>query len=368
MSTASPTEPADGGDDRLGHDLLAARVAALPGLLAGMVDGEFPVDAGGLRALGRVVCTGVGSSEAQARYLAGLLNRYTPVAAGFRPLADFVDAPREGDRGRALVVFSQGMSDNAWLALRRAGSFGRALLFTAATVDGEERAGRPERARRLREFRAAGGEVVGFPPADEYTILIRVLGPLAGLVAARQVAAAVSGGGLARMTRADLAPVLAALAPSPGSRGLAGAVLAGRREWAGGGMFLLPDPLAECAQNLAWKWVEGLFWPAPALTGCLALAHGPFQQLVSAPRPIVRFVPPSGDPQAELAGRAARMLEEAGLTSVAVPLISPPDRQILEAEARLTAVLPLLVRAVGVDQRRWPGRGADGWIYRYPEN
>ncbi|MFM8359439.1 MAG: creatininase, partial [Verrucomicrobiota bacterium] len=323
MSTASLTELVDGGPDGpdgRGHDLLAARVAALPAWLAGMVDAPLPFDAGALRSLGRVVCTGVGRSEAQARYFAGLLHRYTTVAAGFRPLAEFVDAPREGDRGQALVVFSQGMSDNAWLALRRAGSFGRAILFTAATEDGLERAGRPDRARRRREFREAGGEVVGFPPEDEYQILIRVLGPLTGLVAARQAAAVVSGGGLARLTRADLAPVLAALAPSPESRGLAGAVLAGRREWAGGGMFLLPDPLAECAQNLAWKWVEGLFWPAPALTGCLGLAHGPFQQLVSAPRPMVRFVPPPDDPQAELAGRAARMLEEAGLASVPVSL------------------------------------------------
>lgn len=368
MSTASPSEPAPDEADGLGHEVLARRVASLPGLLSAVVERPFDLDTGRLRSLGRVVCTGVGSSEAQARYLAGLLNRHTPVAARFQPLATFLDGPVESDRGLGLVVFSQGLSDNAWLALRQARSYGQAVLFTSATEEGQERAGRPGRARRLREFRAGGGEVIGFPPEDEYTILIRVLGPLAGLVTARQAAAALSNGRLPRLTLQDLAPVLGALESSADASRLAAAVLGRRREWAAGGMFLLPDPLVESGQNLAWKWVEGLFWPAPGLTGCLALAHGPFQQLVAAPRPILRFVPPPGDPQAELAGRAGRMLEAAGLETVPVPLISPPDLQILEADARLTAALPALVQATGVNQRHWPGRGADGLIYCYPEN
>src|SRR5262249_17936819 len=98
---------------REGHALLAERLRALPAALRADVclRGAVP------RAARRFVTTGAGGSGAHGRFLAQLLGEHAGVAARFEPLGRFA-SPLPADAAETvLVVFSQGLSPNAWLAL-----------------------------------------------------------------------------------------------------------------------------------------------------------------------------------------------------------------------------------------------------------
>lgn len=353
MTAPSPSDPCD----PRGHDLLDRRVAAVleavRGVLTATTDGPVRLPPAG------VVVTGVGSSEAHARYLVGLLNRWTPVPAEFVALGAFADPSvlSPSRRERALVVFSQGLAPNARLALDRAGEFAGCVLFTSATEIGQRAAGRPERAELLVRLIEHGAHVVRFPLEDEYTLLVRVLGPACGFAAARRFAAAVAGSLLspaAGMVR-DLEPVVT----GPWPYRVAIRLAAWAEEHSRGFVMVVPAGVAACSQNLVAKFVEGLYWPAPRIVETLELAHGPFQQLLDRPVPV--WVLGSD----ALSRRAAGMLADAGLDPFEVPLPGSPEVAPLMIELLFNPAIAHLVRSLDLDQVNWPGKGQDGSLYQF---
>jgi hypothetical protein len=69
---------------------------------------------------------------------------------------------------------------------------------------------------------------------------------------------------------------------------------------------------------------------------------------------------------ADQADRALTMCRTLMLPAVTVPLNAPAGWQVLEADLRFNEALLPLVTQLGVDQRDWPGRGADAPLYLYP--
>ena len=359
MTTPSPT---DLQADPLGHRVLAKRLEAIPGHLRALV-GEWGARAGISSGPESFVVTGIGSSEAHARFLSWELNR-AGESAEFVPLAAFEGAGAllPGTSGRTLVLFSQGLSRNVRLVLAARHHFRRVSLFTAATREGLGAAGHRDRARMLEELEAEGAEVVGFPLENEYEILIRVIGPACGFLAARlwlESRSLSSAGATTASTILEsiLSPTGFSLATFLTEHGSAAS---------GGIRLLVPPGLAQCGQNLACKMVEGLFWAPPQILDVLSFAHGPFQQLAARRAPVVILRPVGGSVAADQADRAEVMCRSLGLPTVAVPLRAPAGWEVLEAELRFNEALLPLVISHAVDQRNWPGRGADGPLYLYP--
>lgn len=360
MSGGMPMIPV--ADDRLGHRLLAKRLASIPGYWRGMLDSAAAYRARPHGETEDFVVTGIGSSEAHARFLTGELNRGDRVRAEFVPLASFQPgAGRSVVSGhRTLVVFSQGLSRNIRLALDQRSRFHRLILFTAATVSGLRTAGQMDRAGRLEELESAGVEVVRFPLENEYEILIRVVGPSCGFLAARLWMDS-----LAPTWGVDPGRELAAI-EAVDSTGLTTFFESHARACFSGFRILAPPSLAACGQNLVCKWVEGVFGAPPQLLDFLSFAHGPFQQLAAHPAPVVILRPERDSEWSGLADRAIRMCDELDLPVAVVPLIASPGWEVIEAEHRFNlALLPLLER-LGIDQRDWPGRGGDAPLYEYP--
>jgi creatinine amidohydrolase len=348
--------------DPLGFRLLAERVAEVPVWLATLFAGCDELGTRNPESLKRVVATGIGSSEAQARYFVWLLNHCTDVPAVFAPLGSLAEGPSEGTSQSTLAVFSQGLSSNAALVLNQAKYFAKTLVFTAATPEGQRRAGRVERAQLLAWLNSIGAEIIPFPIEDEYTILIRMIGPACGFVAAYRFVAS-----LARTRLPPLAVYLPWLTRfSSGNFGapLVEAIRNDPETWKPGGLILLPAPLLEFCQNVSYKFVEGLFWPPPQLVDMLQFSHGPFQQLAAQPRPVCILRGISALDIA-LADRACAMLTSIGIDPLVVNFDAPSVLGPIALELLFNPMVQELVGHFGIDQVNWPGKGLDGPLYHF---
>jgi hypothetical protein len=346
--------------DEYGHRLLAGRLAQIPAVLSRMLAEPPPPLHPATMESRRFIVTGTGSSEAHARYLTTLLNLHTDRSACYLPLSGFSASQRDAFTGKTLVVFSQGVSPNAQIALRRHREFAHAVLFSATTPEVAAAAGKPDRAALLREFVQTGGEVVVFPLAEEYTTLIRFVGPMAGYLAGLRFAAQLSGCRFPLPAAGELLPLLGTEPPND----LRDAMLERPEIFARGFNLVCAAPISEFAQNLACKFMEGVFWPCPLVSDFLQFAHGPFQQMSAHPRPVVIL---QGDSpmEAELVDRSLRMLNEAGLIAFVVRVNAPPLYSIFGFEAAFNRLVFALMERLGTDQVNWPGKGRDDRLYGF---
>lgn len=339
-----------------GLELLSARIDSIAGQLVHLYD-SFTQRSGRAPALTRLTVTGLGSSEAQARYLVALCHRYSPLEARFIPLVEFGQAePQVGD---TLVVFSQGLSRNTRLALDSRHSFRHRVLFTSASEAGLLASGKPDRARLLVDWIEDGAEVVRFPIEDEYTILIRVVGPACGFLAAHLWLGSLPGNFLPEWTKGQLVHWIQSLQPPV--HWFESQCLSANP----GFVFLVPPLLAVTGYNIACKFVEGLFWSAPHIVDYLSFAHGPFQQLSANPQPVLLFEGAS-DFERDLADRAAAMCVSVGLKFHRLVVPGCPSLSPLLAELALNPVLVALARRFHIEQLDWPGKGLDQPLYAYP--
>jgi creatinine amidohydrolase len=346
--------------DPFGHELLRRRLDLVPRLLLEMAEHPLErVSARTLTARGFLV-TGTGSSEAHARYLVYLLNRHARRPAEFIPLSAFCDMPAEFGRGRVLVVVSQGLSPNALVAIDRHSDFDHLVVFTSSTAEGAEAAGKHDRAARIRALETAGVEFVRSPLEEEYSTLIRFVGPLAVYVAVHQFVRCLAG---------DLLPPLRPEALGGMLRRTADPAVVDRfathaDEFRRGFYLVTGAPLCEFAHNLGYKFLEGVFWSAPAIWDFLQFAHGPFQEVTLQPRPVVLLHGP-GATEEDLAARTRTMLESAGVPCIDIAGSTRAPECIFEYEALFNDLVFRLVERLGVDQRNWPSKGKDDPLYGF---
>jgi len=338
---------------REGHALLRERVRALPAALradAG-VRGALPA---GVR---RVVATGAGSSAAHARFLAQLLAEHAGLAARVEPLGRFAAPPPADAADTLLVVFSQGLSPNAWLALAAPAAWQGVVLVTAsATLPGE-------RGAALAKACAAGVSLWTMPAGDqEFGTLVRMAGPMAGYVTALRLAEA-----LARAAGRDATPLA-----------YDGARVASRIEDAAARVDALVPPLDLTAappsfvttgsygalvQNLPLKLLEGLLVPLPPVWDVLELAHGPLQQAHAGRATFLALARPDAVAEPELMARLAAALDPERHALIRLPATLPAPLAIFEHEALVNALVLRTIAERGVEQVRFPGRERDAALY-----
>lgn len=346
--------------DPKGHALLAQRLAQIPTVLSEMLARGSLSLLPATRASQRFVITGTGSSEAHARYLSMLLNLYTDRAASYLPLSGFTEEHLPAFKGKTLIVFSQGVSPNAQIALRRRHQFSHTILFTATKPETARRAGKTDRAELLQQILDDGGELVEFPLAEEYTTLIRFVGPMAGYLACLQFVATLSSCRFSTPAPGAILPQLDATPPEE----LVEAMLHTPERFSRGFNLVTAAPISDFAQNLACKFMEGLFWPCPPISDFLQFAHGPFQQTTAHPHPVI-ILQGNSALEAELVTRSVHMLRDVGLEAFVVHVNAPPLTSIFGFEAALNRLVFRVMTERGVDQVNWPGKGRDDLLYGF---
>jgi creatinine amidohydrolase len=369
---------------RDGHRLLAERLAAAPAEAAATLGGRAPVLPWHPGRVRRVVATGVGASAAHARLLAALLED-AGLAARFLPLTSFAAPPPADASCDALVVFSQGLSPNARLALEHARRWAGALVVTAVppadasvrtprAAEGTGDAAPPagalhDRQQLLDALAARGCGVYRVPAAEEYGTLLRVAGPLVGaaaaIVLARTIVAAAGAAPAGLLPGPDAATrdgVAERLAAALAGASAAAPELDGSA-FAEGAALLASGTYGELLGNVRATVQEGLLVPAPPVWDLLEFAHGPFQEIAARPAALVALTRDGAPGEDELLARLGSMLVPGRHRLVRLRATLPGALALLEHQ---TMVAVLVVRAIAarrVDQVDFPGRGADRRLY-----
>jgi creatinine amidohydrolase len=305
--------------------------------------------------------TGAGGSEAPARLLVELLER-AGRRARFVPLSLFaLGGSSDAD---VLVVFSQGLSPNARLALSEQRRQRALVLFTAVVPRADAKPGSP--ARLCFELSHRGATIVLHDPASENGMLVRVIGPVLAAFAAAAFAAGCTG------RRA----------------GLAGAAECVRRarERARALMRGVPDGLRHAdialvvaggdmpvAQGLRWKLLEGLGVADPPVWDVLQVAHGAFQQFYERPLLLLGVVTPDDRHNGERGGALTRsdlfdrleaMLAPERQRLVRLTTSHPLPLAWFELDAQLNQLVIDLLAIRPRNLIDWPGKGRDAPLYR----
>jgi hypothetical protein len=324
-----------------------AAIASLPRELARALDCPLPELARPPRS---VVTTGVGASEGPARILAASLAE-AGLAARFCPISRFaVREPARAPLADLLIVFSQGLSPNARLALAAEHAFGARWLVTS--LDGSDTAAcAAEKRAVLNKLLARDVTAIVIPPANEPEALARFLGPTVAALMALRLSALLSGDRGLALRLAD--------APSAYRvRALPAAELAGPLAVVSAGA------LPESAYAQRWKLLEALLSEDPPVWDVLQFAHGPLQAFNHRPLSLLVL---EGAGCADLVERLVRTLDPACQRAIRLSSSLPEPLAFFEQTAQLDALLLARLEAVPRDLFNWPGRHGDAPLYSLGE-
>ncbi|MGH7858466.1 MAG: creatininase family protein, partial [Candidatus Binatia bacterium] len=336
-------------DWREGLRRLADRVRGLPDALrqaAREKNAPLGVVAGEVR---RFVLTGVGSSAAHARFLAYLLEEYLGVAARFLPLSSFAGAEQPVGPRDVLVVFSQGLSPNARLALAEPGAWKRVVLVTAAREG-------------LDRLEARGVVIRRIPGENEFGTLVRITGPMCGYWEALRIARDLAVESRLSHSLPDVGVERVCERIARAAEGAAPATA--DLGWLDGEIaFVTSGGYGALVGNLGYKILEGMLRPLPPVWDLLDVAHGPFQQAFLARAAFLALARAGASREAELLGRLRAMLEPDRHRLIVLEARLPGPFAVFEHEAMLNAILLRFVEERRIDQVNWPGRGDDEPLY-----
>ncbi|CAF1434805.1 unnamed protein product [Adineta ricciae] len=359
--------------DSLGHDLIRQRLAQIPVFLLEMLKKKTISISTNIYVAQSFIVTGIGSSEAHARYLTLLLNTYTNRRAQFIGFTAFTTATAKVFHSdQILILYSQGLSPNAQMVLSYGQTyFSRVLLFTSMNNE--------QLKSKCPWILSDKLETIQFPLHDEYTTLIRVIGPACGFLAAILFMQQLTDQQLVehdQLQQIILATSSLSLSISSQSALLQAMLEDTEHQFSRGPFYLiLSAPLIDVCQNIQYKLLEGLFYSMPVLCDYLQFAHGTYQQLRSItdrPSAIVCIVNQSNALDAELERRLREMIESHSdrrqlINIYTLYLCSSPSiiYSLLELEMLFNRLVFGIMCERRCNQINWPGKGEDQPLYGF---
>jgi creatinine amidohydrolase len=325
-------------------DELEERILSVPDALEETLSTQISVS-GDLAAAEHWDVCGMGASQGPALLLdsvlaaLGIPSRTITNSA----LASSNEDPRRRQRG--LIVFSQGLSPNAQIALRAASSYGQSVLVTTCPTS------------KIRS--AYTGTVLGHPPTQEGGSLVRLVGPPCASLLALRFACSL------HQARTGEVP-----AWQKNLREIPAAV----RRILQSDAPTLRAPVKACltigsdeslGAPLMWKWNEGLYTPLLPSLDVLAFAHGPLQSLYDQPAEFLCLARSDNALHKLLWQRLEQVLRPSLHQAHYLTAHLPGPLAYFEFDAALSQLVLSLAREKELDPGRWPGQGVDGPLYAW---
>lgn len=338
-------------NDPLGHKLLEKRFEQCSDLIQSiLVTPIQPLK----KCTGQFIVTGIGSSEAHARFFTYLINKYGKTktyTANFYNLSEFYNLKNDTKKyqNSTLVVFSQGLSPNAQLAINQRSIFKKLILFTAT---------HGELPNHLAQEKH---QVIYFPPEKEYDLLLRIQGPLTGYLTILQ---ALKPWINIPHCEDKILMKITQKYSNPKSKQAFKNKLNIIKNMKKNSIILLPPSTIEYGQNLAYKFLEGLFFPLPTIVDFLSFAHGYFQQLISNPKPVI-ILSDNTFKKTKLYQNTLKLLTSHLGKQWIMEIHStlPTPWTIFEYEMIFNNLILQGIKKYKINQKDWPGKGLDGPIY-----
>ena len=296
-------------NDSKGHYILQQRIKNSENYLSNMQDISFNFDTNK-----KYLVTGIGSSEAHAKYLVYLgsnndLNmKYVPING--------ISKNMKYDK---LVLFSQGLSPHGLKPL----SFFKKediILFTAVTENNKNK----DKLKVLENV----GTVLNYPLEDEYDILIRTIGPICGFALIDKI----FGVGRICLKSYYLVPN-SFISNIYNNQSIT---------------LVVNYPLSEYYQNLEYKFVEGAFLKTVNVVDELSFAHGYYQNVTHWGSNFI-LINLSNN-------KIKNILSEKNTFDI-------ESESIVEIEHIINIIILKLVRLGNINQKDWAGKDTQKFIY-----
>lgn len=318
--------------DELGHLLFDRRLETLPTLFKEML--RNPVSKSDALLTDHIITSGLGSSEAHAKFATYLINEYTSSTAEFIPTSYFYKRAPTRFKKNTLLVFSQGPSANANIILEQSPHFAHTVLFTANT-----------------NFNSKFVQTtVLFPPPDEFEILVRTQGPLLGYLSVIQFINAHWQNSLSKCPESELKGIFQ-------KEEFPQSLLT---EIAKGVTLLTTTPSSFYSSNLTSKFTETLFISPSETYDLFSFAHGPFQELINNPRPVIVL---SDSLDEKIKQSLKQLLTQIHSVHWFIESKVPAPWDIFHYEMQLNYFLSIAVKEFKINLRDWTGKGLDKAMY-----
>ena len=303
-----------------------------------------------VRSMGQWDVIGMGGSEGPARLCVAELNRRLCFAR-LVPTSRFLDPASDVRSSSGLIVFSQGLSPHARLALARAAEYQACVVVSARSAD-EVLACVPNEA-------LASTFVESHPPAQESGSLLRVVGPACASVIALHLAWHLVGCSVHEQLqlRAQLAQVVHCYEHSVQPKPCDVEFLAENDPV----MCLALGADYPSAHQFMWKWQETTCSILPPVVDALAFAHGPFQALFE--RAVTLVALQSGGAHAAVWQKLEQILVPARHRLVRLHSDWESPFSYFSYDAQFLRILSQVVSNRGLELSTWPGQGADQALY-----
>jgi hypothetical protein len=334
------------------HALLRRRAECVPDILEAVLATEICADFQESVHGRCVFTTGAGLADGAARFLAATLLDGGQ-AAQFLPLSQLLERSWQAPSQSTLVLFSQGLSPNARIAMRADHGFQNKLLVTSAVADDDSAHG-----PLLDAWTESGGRVLVVPPREEGGIFLRIQGPVASTLASLRIADQLLG-----PSRAQWEDLLKEVPVASRQ-----AYLHASEETTS--PRLRPDvPIAlvtfggyrKYCRGLRWKLLEAFWSPSVHIFDALQIAHGPFQAFYDLPFQFV-FLKTARDSH-ELLRRVSSMLVPERHTVFEITSTLAPPLAYFHHDSALNAMILKSLQSTQRHLGDWPGRDLDAAIY-----
>ncbi len=218
-----------------------------------------------------VYFTGIGSSESHAKYLMYLIRKYPEIKSKnleFIPLIEFYDSDRVFNG--TLVVFSQGLSPNIHVIFAKQ-KYQSIILFTATTTNNKNQ----HKLQILNKLKKNNSNfIINFPIEDEYTTLIRIIGPMCGYLYSFKLIKELLNIKLDKKTKKCLHKLYINNEILVPEEKFIGSLVKNRRI-----CILCDSESKKYIGNIQCKFIEGVFFKAFIVCDYFEFVHGTYQNL-----------------------------------------------------------------------------------------
>lgn len=280
----------------------------------------------------KLIVTGIGSSKSHAFYLIHLLKKYN-VNVEFVELSAFPKLTNT--ENSTLVLFSQGLSPNSNIALSK--KYNNIIIFTAVTEINKN--------EQKKSLLTKADVIVNFPLEDEYTLLIRVVGPYRGFQAVNVFMNSYFNYqyhtiNIAEPINKDLLNILVTQKPQI--------------------KFVTTDTVKTFSQNLQYKFLEGCFYPhMPDVCDYLEFSHGHYQNLLVNGGVVIIL----GCLEDINLSDGVELMCKKHKIPVFKIISNSQDQNIMYYELYLNRLVYQIIKAWNIDQKNWKGKNDNTTLY-----